>query len=156
MATDFADYANIRILWSPQPVIEDLRSGVPVATDHMVIEAFVKGDGPSPQEMPSIKLHAINLDGYITRYATLASDADWLNAGSSLTWTETGLMPDGFRAEIRCQAIFGDLTVLPTISGLVGSATILKAGGRYGAGGIGAELRGELGDAIQLSFAAPS
>ena len=56
-------------------------------------------------------------------------------------------------AEARGKAYLGPLGSLPTLGGLVGEVTIMQLGGTFGIGGIGAELRTALGDAIRLQFA---
>lgn len=152
MATDFAPYANLRFLWPRPAVITGLRDGIPAASELVVVEVFAKAEAPSVQELPSLKTGTQVLQGYICRWATLPSGADWLTSGSSWSWTDTGLMPTGLAAEARGKAYLGPLDALPTLGGLVGEATILQLGGTFGIGGIGAELRAALGDAIRLSF----
>lgn len=155
MATDFAPYANLRMLWARPVEITDLRNGIPVSTDLVVIEAFVKGGGATPQELPSLRSSTVIREGFITQWAELPEDADWLAAGSSWSWSTDGLMPPGLQAEARGRAYLGPLEQLPTIAngGMLGEATILELGGQFGVGGIGAELRAALGDAIRVSFA---
>lgn len=153
MATDFAPYANLRLLWSQPAEITDLRSGIPAPAALVVIEAFLKGDAPTVQELPSLRTGTRMMAGYLTRWAPLPQGADWLAAGSSWSWTDTGLMPAGLAAEARGKAYLGPLDALPTLGGLVGEATIMQLGGTFGIGGIGAELRTALGDAIRLSLA---
>ena len=156
MATDFAPYANLRFLWPRPAAITSLRDGIPVSTDLVVVEVFAKGAGATPQEMQSLRYGTRVLEGYICRYATLPAGGDWLSAGTSWAWSDTGLMPAGMAAEALCRAYLGDLTSLPTRTdgGILGEVTILGLAGQFGVGGIGAELRAALGDAIRVSFAA--
>lgn len=153
MATDFAPYANLRFLW-PQPAeITSLRTGIPAPAALVAIEAFVKGDAPTVQELPSLRTGTRVLTGYITRWAPVPAGADWLDSGAGWSWTDTGLMPAGLAAEARGRAYLGPLSALPTLGGLVGEVTVMHLGGQFGIGGIGAELRTALGDAIRVSLA---
>lgn len=155
MATDFAAYANLRFLWPRPATITTLRDGIPASSDLVVIEAFAKGAAATPQEMQSLRYGTRVLEGYVCRYATLPAGGDWLSAGSSWSWTDTGLMPTGLAAQALCRAYLGDLASLPTRTdgGILGEVTILGVAGQFGVGGIGAELRAALGDAIRVSFA---
>lgn len=156
MATDFAAYANLRMLWARPAAVTSLRQGVPASADLVVIEAFLKGDGPTAMELPSLRVGTTVLQGYLTRHAPLPAGGDWLSAGTGWAWDDSGLMPTGLAAEGRGRAFLGDLASLPTRAngGVLGEATILHLGGQFGIGGIGAELRAALGDAIRVSFAA--
>ena len=153
MPTDFAPYANFRILWTPPGTIEDFRSGVPTAGDPIVIEAFLKGETSPAQDLPSIKAAPRTLTGYITAYATLPAQTDWLAAGSAFTWTDTGLAPAGLLPGVKARGFLGSLEGLPATTGAqIGSVTIISVAGTFGVGGIGSELRAALGDALQISF----
>ncbi len=157
MATDFAPYANVRILWTPPGTVTDFRSGTPAAGTPIVIEAFLKGETGTPLELPSIGAAPRVLSGYITAYATLPEDSDWLAAGSAFTWTDTGLAPAGLLPGITGRGFLGDLTALPaTTGGQQGKATVISVAGAYGVGGIGAELRTALGDALTISLEVPA
>ena len=153
MATDFAAYANLRFLWPQPAAITTLRNGMPSPAALVVIEVFAKGETGSPEQIPSLHIGTRTMEGYITRWAPLPSGASWLASGSSWSWTDTGLMPTGLAAEARGKAYLGPLDALPTLGGLVGEVTIMQLGGTFGIGGIGAELRTALGDAIRLQFA---
>ena len=151
MATDFAEYANLRMLWAPPGVITTLRNGVPAAGPAVVVEAFVKPQGRSEQDLPGVKAGSLMLDGFITRWALLGN-ASWLVAGASLSWTETGYRPAGMLPGATGQAVMTDLTVLPTLADGAerGQLRILEF--PYGVGGIGAELREALGDKFKAAL----
>lgn len=122
-----------------------------------VIEAFLKGDTGTPVELPSIGAAPRVLSGYITAYATLPAQTDWLAAGSAFTWTDTGLAPAGLLPGIIGRGFLGNLPDLPTTTGgQQGKATVISVAGAYGVGGIGAELRQALGDALSISLEVPA
>jgi hypothetical protein len=158
MATDFAPYANLRLL-IPQPAEapESLRDGLPVSRGAWVIEAFAKAeqgagrDAPGP---PSIDPSKRILAGYITAWATLPAETDWLAARSAFTWDETGLAPDGLMVGMSGPGFLGALPDLPALTGnpQQGEATIQGLSGTFGSGGIGAELRAVTGDAITVEL----
>ena len=155
MADNFLDLSNIRLLWTPHGSVSTLRDGVPAAGDPVVIEAFMKGDGLSPQAIGGKAEGTVKLSGYITRYALLPSGVDWLAASGAFSWQIGGLRPDGLLPSAQGPAFLGDLDSLPTIAsgGLHGSFKLMDLGFPYGVGGIGAELRSELGDKLSLAFA---
>jgi hypothetical protein len=154
MATNFAPYANLRFLWIAPGTITNFRAGVPAAGPSVVVEAFVKGTAASPQELASIKPQSRLLEGYITRFATVPAQGNWLAAASAFSWTSTGLAPTGLLPGVEGRALLGTLESLPTIAagGLQGKATIVGLMEPFGPGGIGAELRSALGDKIRLSL----
>jgi hypothetical protein len=157
MPTDFAPYANVRILWTPPGTITNFRSGTPAAGTPIVIEAFLKGQTGPAQDLPSIGAAPRTLQGYITAYATLPAQTSWLAAGSAFSWNTTGLAPDGLLPGITGRGFLGDLTALPSITGgQQGKATVISIAGSFGIGGIGAELRAALGDAITISLEVPA
>ena len=151
MATDFAEYANLRMLWQPPGTITTFRAGVPAAGPAVVVEAFVKPQGRSEQDLPGVQAGSLMLEGFITRWALLGS-ASWLVAGASLSWTETGYRPTGMLPGATGQAVMTDLTVLPTLADGAerGQLRILEF--PYGVGGIGAELREALGDKFKAAL----
>lgn len=158
MPTDFASYANLRLL-VPQPAEtpESLRDGLPVSSAAWVIEAFAKDeqaagrDAPAP---PSIDPSKRVLAGYITAWAVLPEETDWLAERSAFTWDDSGLAPAGLLVGTRGQGILGVLPDLPTITGnpQQGEATIQGLSGVFGPGGIGGELRAVTGDAITVEL----
>ena len=151
MATDFAEYANLRMLWAPPGVITTLRDGVPAAGPAVVVEAFVKPQGRSEQDLPGVKAGSLMLDGFITRWALLGN-ANWLVAGASLSWTETGYRPAGMLPGATGQAVWTDLTVLPTLADGAEQGQLRILEFPYGVGGIGAELREALGDKFKAAL----
>lgn len=158
MPTDFAPYANLRLL-IPQPAAtpESLRSGVPASSASWVIECFAKAetgagrDAPGPQSLDPSKR---TLSGYITGWAVLPAETDWLAAGSAFAWDTTGLAPAGLAAGLRGKGLLGVLGDLPALTANPqrGEATILGLSGAFGPGGIGGELRAETGDAITIEL----
>jgi hypothetical protein len=151
MATDFAEYANLRMLWQPPGTITNFRAGVPAAGPAVVVEAFAKPQGRSEQDLPGVKAGSLMLEGFITRWALLGS-ASWLAAGASLTWDETGYRPAGMLPGATGQAVLTDLTVLPTLADGAeqGQLRILEL--PFGVGGIGSELREALGDKFKAAL----
>ena len=67
MATDFAEYANLRMLWTPPGTITNFRAGVLAAGPAVVVEAFAKSQGRSEQDLPGVMAGALILEGYLTR-----------------------------------------------------------------------------------------
>jgi len=153
MATDFAPYANLRMLWRPPGTITSFRSGVPAAGPAVVVEAFAKGSGRSEQDLPGVKAGALILEGYITRWALLGS-ATWQAAGSAFSWDETGYRPAGMLPGATGQAVLTNLTLLPTLAdgSEVGQLRILELSQPFGIGGIGTELREALGDKFRAAL----
>ena len=151
MATDFAEYANLRMLWAPPGVITTLRDGVPAAGPAVVMEAFVKPQGRSEQDLPGVQAGSLILEGFVTRWALLGS-ANWLVAGASLSWTETGYRPTGMLPGATGQAVLTDLTVLPTLADGTEQGQLRILEFPYGVGGIGAELREALGDKFKAAL----
>ena len=151
MATDFAKYANLRMLWAPPGTITTFRAGVPAAGPAVVVEAFVKPRGRSEQDLPGVQAGSLMLDGFITRWALLGA-AYWLVSSASLNWNETGYRPAGMLPGATGQAVMTDLTVLPTLADGAerGQLRILEF--PYGVGGIGAELREALGDKFKAAL----
>ena len=157
MPTDFTPYANFRFLWTPPGTIEDFRSGKPTDGTPVVIEAFLKGETGTATSLPSIKDAPRVLTGYITATAAVTGNASWLAARSAFTWNTTGLAPAGLLPGIKGRGFLGSLEALPAITGAQqGHVTVISVGGTFGVGGIGAELRAALGDALQLSFEVPA
>ena len=157
MATDFAPYANVRILWTPPGTVSNFRSGTPAAGTPIVIEAFLKGETGTPVELPSIGAAPRTLSGYITAYATLPAGGSWLAAGSAFTWTDSGLAPEGLLPGVTGRGFLGSLPDLPaTTGGQIGKATVISVAGVFGVGGIGAQLRAALGDALSISLEVPA
>lgn len=158
MATDFYPYANLRLL-IPQPAEtpESLRDGLPASSGSWVIELFAKAeqgagrDAPGP---PSIDPSKRVLAGYITAWATLPAETDWLAARSAFSWNDTGLAPAGLMVGMGGRGLLGVLPDLPTLTGnpQQGEATIRGLSGTFGSGGIGAELRAVTGDAITIEL----
>jgi len=145
MATDFAEYANLRMLWQPPGTITNFRAGVPAAGPAVVVEAFAKPQGRSEQDLPGVKAGSLMLEGFIARWALLGS-ANWLVAGASLTWDETGYRPAGMLPGATGQAVLTDLTVLPTLADGTEQGQLRILEFPFGVGGIGIELREALGE----------
>jgi hypothetical protein len=162
MATELAPYANLRLLL-PQPVAApaNFRSGVPAAAGSWVIECFVKRqDGKEYDKvvgnLPSVDPRRQILEGYITQWAVLPANTLWIAARSAFTWTTTGLAPAGLLPGANGRGILTVLQALPTITqpAQQGEVTIVGLADPFGPGGIGAEVRAELGDKIRLEFQA--
>lgn len=155
MATPFAPYANLRILWTPPGTIADFRSGVPAGGTPIIIDAFGKSQGASDKELPGIAIGNVVYTGYITRWLELPEDASWLDNDEEWEWTDDGTRPDGLLPGASGKAFLGDLSSLPeVISGAErGVLTFSEIGQNYGVGGIGSIIRGEIGDKFKAGFA---
>jgi hypothetical protein len=151
MATDFAEYANLRMLWAPPGTITNFRAGVPAAGPAVVVEAFAKPQGRSEQDLPGVKAGSLMLEGFVTRWALLGS-SNWLAAGTSLTWDETGYRPAGMLPGATGQAVLTDLTVLPTLANGAEQGQLRILEFPFGVGGIGSELREALGDKFKAAL----
>jgi hypothetical protein len=151
MATDFAEYASLRMLWQPPGTITSFRAGVPAAGPAVVVEAFAKPQGRSEQDLPGVKAGSLILEGFVTRWAMLGS-ASWLAAGASLAWDETGYRPAGMLPGATGQAVLTDLTVLPTLADGAEQGQLRILEFPFGVGGIGSELREALGDKFKAAL----
>jgi hypothetical protein len=127
---------------------------VPSSTASWILHVFAKGDTVAAADLPSVSPRTRTLAGYITGWATLPANTSWLTATSALSWNDTGLAPAGLITGASGRGFLGILEDLPTITspGQQGEATILELGGTFGPGGIGAELRQQLGDAIRVEL----
>ena len=153
--TDFLEYANLRLLiGKPAAAPANFRSGVPAGTGSWVVEAFARGETVAAADLPSVSPRSRILAGYITAWANLPANTSWLAARSAFTWTETGLAPDDLRLGMGGRGFLGVLGGLPTREGtwLEGEATIIGLTEPFGPGGIGAELRQQLGDRIRIDL----
>lgn len=157
MATPFAPFANARLAWRrPTAPLANLRDGVAgLATETVVIEAFLKETTVSQQDGRSggdrataMVIDAAAVKGYITRWVVLPAGQSWLAAGTDWEWDETGVRPEGFRANgAEAQLFRGVLAVLPaTGGGTIHTIELQHVGSAYGDGGIGAVLREAAGD----------
>jgi hypothetical protein len=159
VTTPLAPYANLRLL-IPQPVTAaNFRTGVPISTINWVIECFAKRDQSRADDNPAGKLPSLEafsqiLEGYITSWAVLAPNANWLAARSTFNWNETGLAPVGLLPGTSGIAIYTELSLLPTITmpAQQGEIQIVGLSNPYGTGGIGAEVRSVLGDKIRMEI----
>ena len=157
MPSPFQDYANLRLLVRQPPTSLNFRSGVTANTAAWVIEAYTKGETVAAADLPSVSPRSRILEGYLTRWAVLPQNGNWLAAASAFTWTDTGLAPAGLLPGITGRGFLGSLPDLPTTTGgQQGKATVISVAGAYGVGGIGAELRTALGDALTISLEVPA
>jgi hypothetical protein len=169
MATPFAPFANARLAWQkPTAALTSLRNGTrPAATTTVVIEAFIepasdagqkgKASGDSRGESTALGGQSRSLSGYITRWATLPNGADWLDAGTSWTWDDTGLRPEGLTAgQDELQAALVSIADLPaTDRAEIGTLVINQLGSPYGPGGIGLQVTAIAGEQISGMFRIP-
>jgi hypothetical protein len=151
MATNFAEYANLRMIWTPPGAITNFRAGVPAAGPAVVVEAFAKSQGRSEQDLPGVLAGSLILEGYLTRWALLGN-ASWLVAGSSLSWNETGYRPAGMLPGAEGKAVLTDLTVLPTLADGAEQGQLRILEFPFGVGGIGSKLRKVLGDKFKAAL----
>lgn len=170
MATPFAEFANCRIAWlRPTAALTNLRDGTrPAVTTTIVLEAFVepsggatgqdsKASGDSRGQSTLLGGQSRSLAGYITRWAALPNGAGWLDAGTSWTWDDTGLRPEGLTAgQDEMQAALVSIADLPaTARAEIGTLVISQLGSPYGPGGIGAEVTAIAGEEISGMFRIP-
>lgn len=156
MATPFAPYANLRLLFRrPTDAPASLREGPrPPAVDLIVIEAFAEfTPGSGDTEAGGLVIGSQRVEANITRWAPLPAGAAFLDAGTSWSWTDTGLRPQGLTQGLKLQAFTGSLTALPTITdgGLNGWLTIDSLSN---VGGIDDLVRQIAGDELTGTFAA--
>ena len=163
MATPFAEFANCRIAWlRPTAALTNLRDGTrPAATTTVVMEAFIEpaGDG-QPENRGEATAQASqgrSLSGYLTRWATLPNGADWLDAGTSWTWDDSGLRPEGLTAgRDELQAALVSIADLPaTDRAEIGTLVINQLGSPYGPGGIGQQVTAIAGEYLSGVFRIP-
>jgi hypothetical protein len=148
MATPFAAFPNLRIVWTPLGAITDLREGVQEAGTPILIEAFAKGVGRTEELTGGIRAGALVLDGYVTRYATMGAGQSITTAASAFSWTGTGLRPPGLLPGAIGEAFFGNVQGLPTVTPGAerGKVRFTVFSADFGVGGIGALVRPLTGD----------
>jgi hypothetical protein len=155
MPTDFLEYTNLRLL-IPKPAAApaNFRSGVPAGAGSWVVHCFTRGETVAAADLASISPRTRILSGFITAYADLPANTSWLAASSAFAWDESGLAPAALRLGMGGRGFLGDIPALPTVTGqaLQGEATIIALADPYGPGGIGAEVRAELGDRIRIEL----
>lgn len=155
MASPFARYANLRMVWHrPGAPQLSLREGIRPAVDQVVLEAFVKLQGPSGEQAGGggRNIGSASATLYLTRWAPRPTGADWLDAGEGWEWVSTGLRPSGLPRGEKLEAYIGDLSALPALGdGERGWLTIATMSGE---GGIDALVRAAAGDKLTGTFAA--
>lgn len=154
MATPFAPFANLRMLWRrPTAALTSLRDGMRPTTDLVVIEAFAEVSGPGgEQESGGRSIGAGSIEGNITRWAVVPGGGGWLDAGTAWSWTDSGLRPAGLPRGEKLEAFMGAIGNLPaTTEGERGWLTIATLSG---VGGIDAVIRAAAGDEFTGTFAA--
>jgi hypothetical protein len=154
MATPFADFASLRMLWHrPTAAITSLREGIRPNSEAVVIEAFAELSGPSGEQSSGGRdIGAASIEGNITRWAVVPAGGNWLDAGAAWAWNDTGLKPTGLPRGQKLEAFLGDLSALPTVTdGERGHVTIATLSS---VGGIDALVRVEAGDEFAGTFAA--
>lgn len=154
MATPFAPYASIRMLWErPTAALTSLRDGTRTTVDQVVIEAYMDElGGGGEQAIGAQSIAGSSISGNLTRWAVIPSGASWLDSGASWTWDETGLRPEGLQRGAKVQAFIGDLSALPAIGqGETGHITIATLSPE---GGIDGLVRTLAGDEFTGIFAA--
>lgn len=154
MATPFAPYASIRMKWEkPTSVSTNLREGIATTVVIIVIEAYLDVYGPSgEQPLGGRSIGAATMEGNITRWVQIPTGASWLENGSSWSWVDTGIRPDGLPRGEKMDAFKGDLSLLPsTTKGELGYATIATLSNE---GGIDAIVSQFAGDEFTGTFVA--
>ena len=154
MATPFAPFASIRLLWErPTAALTSLRDGTRTTVDQVVIEAYLDELGGSgEQAIGAQSIAGSSISGNLTRWAVLPSGASWLDSGASWAWDETGLRPAGLPRGEQLQTFIGNLSALPAIGqGETGYITIATLSAE---GGIDGLVRTLAGDEFTGTFAA--
>ena len=154
MATPFAPFASIRMVWErPTAAVTSLRDGTRATVDQVVIEAYLDELGGSgEQAIGAQAVSGSSISGNLTRWAVLPSGASWLDSGASWTWDETGLRPAGLPRGEQLQTFIGNLSALPAIGqGETGHITIATLSAE---GGIDGLVRALAGDEFTGTFAA--
>jgi hypothetical protein len=154
MATPFAPFASIRMAWErPTAALTSLRDGVRATVDQVVIEAFLDELGGSgEQSIGAQAVSGVSISGNVTRWAVVPSGASWLDSGTSWTWDETGLRPEGLPRGERLETFIGNLSALPaTGQAEIGYITIATLSTE---GGIDGLIRSLAGDEFTGTFAA--
>jgi hypothetical protein len=169
MPTPFASFAAARLAWQrPTEALTNLRDGFRyAATETVVIDFFFEpgvGEGSMPPRARSDDRNATTIQasksrtisGYITRWAVVPEDANWLDAGTGWTWNDTGLRPDGLTAgEDELQAALVSIANLPAIDRAeIGTMTLDQLGSSYGPGGVGAVITRTAGEYLMGTFRA--
>lgn len=131
----------------------NLREGIRPSFDNVVIEAYVDTSGPNNEQSTGGQhFGAANVEGNITRWAVVSNGDDWLEAGLSWAWDDSGLRPAGLPRGEKLEAFLGDPTSLPAIGGgEVGWLTIATLSSEGGIDGI---IRQFAGDEFTGTFAA--
>ena len=129
----------------PTDAPADLREGIRPAFDTVVLEAYVDTSGPSgEQPLGGQHIGSASVEGNITRWAVLPSGADWLDAGSSWSWDDSGLRPAGLPRGEKMAAFLGAVTSLPDLGdGEVGWLTIATMSSEGGIDGIVWQFAGD-------------
>jgi hypothetical protein len=146
MATPFAQFASIRMLWErPTAALTTLRDGTRTTVDQVVLEAFMDElGGGGEQAIGAQSIAGSSISGNLTRWAVLPSGASWLDAGTSWAWDETGLRPDGLPRGVKLKAFIGNLSALPALGqGEMGHITITTLSAEGGIDGVVRELAGD-------------
>lgn len=154
MATPFAPFASIRMVWErPTAAVTSLRDGTRATVDQVVIEAYLDDLGGSgEQAIGAQAVSGSSISGNLTRWAVLPSGASWLDSGASWTWDETGLRPDGLPRGEKLQTFIGNLSALPAVGQAeIGHITIATLSTE---GGIDGLVRALAGDEFTGTFAA--
>ena len=154
MATPFAPFANVRLLWRrPLAAPMGLREGISGQQEQVVLEAFGKQGGVGGEQASGGRQIASgSATLYITRWTVLAPGQHWLDPGEIWDWDETGLRPTGLPRGEKLEAFWGDLAILPELTdGEQGWFTIASM---PGPGGIDALVRAAAGDKLTGTFAA--
>lgn len=155
MASPFAPYANLRMLWHrPGAPQLSLREGIHPAADQVVLEAFAKLQGPGGEQAGGggRNIGSASATLYLVRWASLGTGAGWLDAGEEWEWVSTGLRPSGLPRGEKLEAFIGDLSALPVLEG--GERGWFTIATMTGVGGIDALVREAAGDKLTGTFAA--
>lgn len=159
MTSPFLRYANLRLLIQQPPTSLNFRSGVTANTAAWVIEAYAKGETVAAADLlPSVSPRSQILAGFLTRWAVLPQNVNWLAAASAFTWTDTGLASAGLTLGMSGRGFLGNLSDLPTKTStwLEGEATILGLSEPFGPGGIGADLRAAGLEKLRIELQVPA
>jgi hypothetical protein len=151
MTSPLSQFENVRILWCAPGVRTSGRDGFSVAPgDAYLIRAFLKRRATPEMLSERLAVPAVNgseleFKGYCVRYAVLPQSQvpNFATVNlSTLTWDETALLPPGIGRDSKVKMHMpGHKTI---------DARFSDKDGSYGQEGIGAIVRGILGDPIYL------
>lgn len=151
MSSPLSSFANARILWLAPGSRSSGREGYKLSPGQPhLIEAFIKRRTTPSQladryGLPAVNGQPMQFSGYVIRFAQItpeqAEQFDTLEL-SSLEWDDSMLLPSGVRRDAKAKLFIQGLEKV--------EVRFTDKASTYGEEGIGAILRGVLGDQVFL------